>query len=825
MRSGDTETTGKDTRHGAKPFFWTMCRLDEAPDFYEWDVDPLTREPIIPKGDLDEILETVLAEDEWVFQNPKFDVGAMANVDPRFGKLWPWKKTKCTLMAGHLLASSQPHDLTTMAMVYLRVNIKPFEEKIQAATKAARHIARHKLPEWKIAKEGLEGMPSAKQSKSSGSSKSGKTKRDRGDDKDSLWAYDMWLPRAIVKHCILNPTQDLLPPHPQQPKTVWYNQPHDVRIDGDSKWANPYIVGRDGSLSTVVQKYAKYIWTNYELLNDLPELYGKTLGQRISSELSHGDVLRMLCHPWRTDLQDYANGDSGVTLPIYLRQRDILKERDLWEIYLERMKLPEITYSMEARGITINKDRKDELYNEYEEETERCKRICINIADGEIDSLPINGSSNALKHVLFNKFGLISNKKTDGGAPSTDKTVLEHWLTNLPPKAKAYTFISKLQAYRQRSTAMSYLRGYEKFWKPWIPVHITDPKTGAGWYVLHPSLNPTGTDTLRFSSSNPNEQNISKKEGFNLRYCFGPAPGREWWSCDAKNIELRIPAYEANERSMIDLFERPDDPPYYGSDHLLKAHILHDNQCECSGCIVTRRESGLGLFEYHSRNEKGELDGRLFKKKFNSSWYQWVKNGNFAVQYGAQEISGTADAAYHVKGGQTKVAKGLGRIAELNRRQIDHANKHGFVYTMPDKTVNPRHGYPLLCTRTSWGRILETVPLSYHVQGTAMWWMSKSMARCHNFLEQWNSGQRMMDFVVTKQLEAMRRLGYHLIMQVHDELVFDFPKGHGSEPWKTNLPVIRHIQKLMEKSGDDIGVPTPVSCEYHADNYSEGISV
>jgi hypothetical protein len=333
------------------------------------------------------------------------------------------------------------------------------------------------------------------------------------------------------------------------------------------------------------------------------------------------------------------------------------------------------------------------------------------------------------------------------------------------------------------------MEGYERYWLP-----LGDSVV---WVRLHPSLNPTGSDTLRFSSSNPNEQNISKKEGFNLRYMFGPAPGREWWSCDAKNIELRLPAYEAGEQAMIELFEHPDDPPYFGSNHLLNAHILHPQRFE------------------ECRDEKGNVDGRIFKKKYASTWYQWTKNGDFAVQYGAQKESGTADRAFHVQGGQELIEKRLGKISELNQKMIDMARKVGHVETMPDRTVDPDRGYPLLCTRTRWGSIKPTVPLSYHVQGSAMWWMQCAMIKCHAYLEGLNG-------------RPEGKQGYYLIMQIHDEMVFDFPKRYKvvkGKPVYGNLAVIRNCMKLMESCGDDIGVPTPVSCEYHAETWAEGVSV
>jgi DNA polymerase I-like protein with 3'-5' exonuclease and polymerase domains len=130
---------------------------------------------------------------------------------------------------------------------------------------------------------------------------------------------------------------------------------------------------------------------------------------------------------------------------------------------------------------------------------------------------------------------------------------------------------------------------------------------------------------------------------------------------------------------------------------------------------------------------------------------------------------------------------------------------------MPDKTVDPTKGYPLLCTRSQDGSyILPTVPLNYHVSGTAMQWTNKAMIRVDEWLNRRNA-------TIPDEQHI------NIIMQVHDEMVYVAPKGKGKEPWKTNLPTIRKIQALMEQGGEDIGVPTPVSVEYHATNWSEGL--
>lgn len=682
----DTETTGLDLHHGAKPFLVTTCNGEGENTWWEWVVQPNNREPIIVYEDLSEIQEVIDEADYIVLQSAKFDYVVLQTVF--LGRLqWDWGKIHDTLLAGHLLASNHPHDLAAMVMEYLSTDIQPYEDRAEKAVKECRRLCqgKHAKYNWRIAEKDLAEMPSAKGSK--------------------LWKIDLWLPRAVA------------------------------------------------------------------------------VKEQIESGIYKKD------HPYWTVTSDYANADSASTLLLFKRQRELLKQRGLYQIYLERLKLLPIICTMEKRGVTINRTRLEELQEEYTADSEKAGRVCVNLAAGYGYklALPKSGNNNSLKEFMLGPLGLkpiARSKKT--GAPSLDKATLEHWETTLskkitvtfdqPHRSKQLAFVRSLVAKRKRDTALQYMGGYRRFW---LRVFPGDKSSRPTWYRLHPSLNPTGTDTLRFSSSNPNSQNVSKQEGFSLRYCFGPAPGREWWCLDAENIELRIPAYESGEREMVELFENGDKPPYYGSYHLFVFDILHP--------------------------EKFAKHGVDCKKAYESTWYQWTKNGNFASQYGAVEASGTADRAYHVPGAQRKVQRRFPKMAALNRKMIAFAEKHGYVETMPDKTVDPKRGYPLLCSRSKWGGIQPTVPLNYHVQGTACWWMMKAMIRCQEYLD-------TLD-------------GYYMVMQVHDELVFDFPKCEAKDGKGKNERIIRKIQKLMEKGGEDIGVPTPVSIEYHSKTWSEGVEV
>jgi hypothetical protein len=66
---------------------------------------------------------------------------------------------------------------------------------------------------------------------------------------------------------------------------------YDIYIGRPSKWGNPFQIGRDGNRQEVIRKYREYILSNDELLKDLHELKGKTLGCWCKPSACHGDVL------------------------------------------------------------------------------------------------------------------------------------------------------------------------------------------------------------------------------------------------------------------------------------------------------------------------------------------------------------------------------------------------------------------------------------------------------------------------------------------------------------------------------------------------------
>ena len=89
----------------------------------------------------------------------------------------------------------------------------------------------------------------------------------------------------------------------------------DVYIGRPSKWGNPFPIRKDRTREQAVQSYEKWIRKKPELLADLHELQGKTLGCWCKTgQLCHGDVLIKLvkefCEEQNEDMGSIPTGED-----------------------------------------------------------------------------------------------------------------------------------------------------------------------------------------------------------------------------------------------------------------------------------------------------------------------------------------------------------------------------------------------------------------------------------------------------------------------------------------------------------------------------------
>lgn len=71
-------------------------------------------------------------------------------------------------------------------------------------------------------------------------------------------------------------------------------EPYDVRIDRQTRWGNPFVIGKDGTRENVIAKYREWLLAkgNEHMVTEAQKhLRGKTLGCWCAPKACHGDVL------------------------------------------------------------------------------------------------------------------------------------------------------------------------------------------------------------------------------------------------------------------------------------------------------------------------------------------------------------------------------------------------------------------------------------------------------------------------------------------------------------------------------------------------------
>lgn len=71
-------------------------------------------------------------------------------------------------------------------------------------------------------------------------------------------------------------------------------EPFDVRIDRQTAWGNPFVIGKDGTREQVIAKYREWICLpeNTHMVERARQvLRGKVLGCWCAPKACHGDVL------------------------------------------------------------------------------------------------------------------------------------------------------------------------------------------------------------------------------------------------------------------------------------------------------------------------------------------------------------------------------------------------------------------------------------------------------------------------------------------------------------------------------------------------------
>lgn len=244
-----------------------------------------------------------------------------------------------------------------------------------------------------------------------------------------------------------------------------------------------------------------------------------------------------------------------------------------------------------------------------------------------------------------------------------------------------------------------------------------NPKT----HRVHTSYNQAVAATGRLSSSEPNLQNIPirSEEGRLIRRAFVPADGYSLLAADYSQIELRIMAHLSQDENLLKAF----------------AQGLDIHQATASEIFGVGREAVT-------------LDQRRSAKAVNFGLIYGMSAFGLARQLGIER----QDAQYYVDR-YFKRYPGVARYMDETRKQ---AHERGYV-----ETIFGRRLYlPEINTRNLMRKkAAERTAINAPMQGTAADIIKKAMLS----IAAWQAEQ--------KDPEA------RMIMQVHDELVFEVKEG------------------------------------------------
>ena len=124
----DTETTGLTIKHGCRAFMVTACDNDGLLRKWHFRINPLTRNVIINKREINEMYEFLYSYDSWIFHNAMFDLTVLSHIDSRFNtELYESKDVHDTMLSVHCYKSNGRLGLKPNAFYFL--NFPESDEK------------------------------------------------------------------------------------------------------------------------------------------------------------------------------------------------------------------------------------------------------------------------------------------------------------------------------------------------------------------------------------------------------------------------------------------------------------------------------------------------------------------------------------------------------------------------------------------------------------------------------------------------------------------------------------------------------------------------
>ena len=384
----------------------------------------------------------------------------------------------------------------------------------------------------------------------------------------------------------------------------------------------------------------------------------------------------------------YAEQDAVMTLKLWERLRTEIEQQDLWNIWNLETSLIPLMIEMRKRGVRVDLDGAENAKKLLKARTKDLRAQIKNISGVDIDPW-----ASASVERMFQALNL-EYPRTDAGAPSFTKQYL-----NAHPHEACQMLVRLREFDKADSTFIDTILKHEHKGRIHCEFHQLRSDDG-------------GTVTGRFSSSNPNLQQIPARDPeikSLIRGLFLPEEGCRWGSYDYSSQEPRLLVHWA--ASLPDTIRHPM------VDHIVERYHtenvdLHQMVADIAG--ISRKQAKVVNLGIMYGMGKGKLANQL----------------GISVEE-AEELLAT----HHQR---VPFVKGLAEIA------TQQADKYGTIRTLLGRKCRfhlwePKFGYkkplPLEEARKEYGFALRRAftykALNKLIQGSAADQNKQAMADCH----------------------------------------------------------------------------------------------
>ena len=542
-----------------------------------------------------------------------------------------------------------------------------------------------------------------------------------------------------------------------------------------------------------------------EVTDTVPNEVKKEFGLKASNKATYDLVLI-------DDGAPYALDDSYLTWELYLGYINLVDQEKMTKIYTRSYQpFLQCLFKMEERGVTVDTNRLAEMSVEIDKDMEDLEYRMFELAGvefnpnssqhlaelffGYIKPDPVDKKGNPKRdnkgnlvkakvnwNIVEASFNFRVSNTTDAGAPSTS--------------ADTFWYISQMtfkNKHKQRGVEVAKLLTEYKKLSKLRSAFIDGLKTQV--YddgKAHPSFNIIGTDSGRISCSEPNLQQLPKadeEDKYQIRSLFigsvDPVTKKrkKIIACDFSNLEMRVLAHFSEDKNLLEMFASGADT--HGSTAVNMFNL------DCDASEVKKKYP-------HLRQAAKVINFLLMYGGGAQRLYDQLKSDHDSpIDLGSPEYLKLYKCKNGLDVAQIYIDKYFSTysgVAHFIRDQKKFAKRNGYVQTL----LRRKRRLPdINSSNMKMKSYAERLAVNSTIQGSAADITSSAQNRVD--ADPWFLEHRCL-----------------MIIQVHDELVFECPEEYVEE-------AIPRIQYLMAHPfGDNVSLNLELKADADSgDSYQE----